>query len=357
MKLKTYIYLIILAILHIGCVNINKNSEIYEDGVSYKLALLRSSFIKNVNYNLSFEIPKEKDSIVNGYLTLNFDINKKKFNKDLPIDFKESIDNIKSLYINGKESEFEYRNEHIIIPLKEINNGENSIQISFIAGEQSLNRNNDYNYTLLVPDRARTLFPCFDQPNLKASYDLSLTIPTEWEGIANSACIDTIYNNEYKTLKFATTEPLSTYLFSFVSGKFNKSVHNKNGREVIIYHRETEQQKTDQLEDIANEVYSSLDWLEDYTAIKYPFSKYDMIILPGFQYGGMEHTGATLYNNRTLFLPSSPTLSQKLSRAQLIAHETAHMWFGDYVTMNWFSGVWIKEVRSEERRGGKEWRL
>jgi aminopeptidase N len=84
--------------------------------------------------------------------------------------------------------------------------------------------------------------------------------------------------------------------------------------------------------------------MEEFTGIPYPFAKYDFIILPGFQYGGMEHTGATLYNDTRMFLSKNPTPDEELGRAELIAHETAHMWFGDFVTMEWFNDVWTKEV-------------
>ena len=97
-------------------------------------------------------------------------------------------------------------------------------------------------------------------------------------------------------------------------------------------------------DDIFKLVFDSLDWLEDYTGIPYPFDKYDFIVIPDFQYGGMEHTGATLYNDRRIFLSKQPTTAELLNRASLIAHETSHMWFGDYVTMKWFDDVWTKEV-------------
>ena len=89
---------------------------------------------------------------------------------------------------------------------------------------------------------------------------------------------------------------------------------------------------------------ASLRWLEDYTGVPYPFAKYDFIILPGFQYGGMDHTAPPLYNDNQMFLSEHPTPDEELRRTELIAHETAHMWFGDLVTMNWFDDVWTKEV-------------
>nr|WP_273569079.1 M1 family aminopeptidase [Maribacter sp. Hal144] len=85
-------------------------------------------------------------------------------------------------------------------------------------------------------------------------------------------------------------------------------------------------------------------FLEDYTAYPFPFQKLDYAAIPGFQYGGMEHVGAIQYREGALFLDESATENQRLSRAKLIAHETAHMWFGDLVTMDWFSDVWMKEV-------------
>ena len=99
-----------------------------------------------------------------------------------------------------------------------------------------------------------------------------------------------------------------------------------------------------QCPDIADELFDALAWQAEFTGLDYPFMKYDLIILPGFQYGGMEHTGATLYADRRMFLDAQPTLNERLGRSALIAHETSHMWFGDYVTMAWFNDVWTKEV-------------
>ena len=79
-------------------------------------------------------------------------------------------------------------------------------------------------------------------------------------------------------------------------------------------------------------------------ARKYPFEKLDFVLIPSFQFSGMEHAGAIFYNSASTFLDETATQEQVLSRASLIAHETAHMWFGDLVTMKWFDDVWMKEV-------------
>lgn len=132
--------------------------------------------------------------------------------------------------------------------------------------------------------------------------------------------------------------------FSFVAGKLTRETYSRDGRNISIYHRETDPKKVAQCSDIASEVFDALEWQEEYTQIPYPFAKYDLIILPGFQFGGMEHTGATLYTDGRMFLNENPTLNERLARSSLIAYETSHMWFGDFVTMEWFNDVWTKEV-------------
>ena len=89
---------------------------------------------------------------------------------------------------------------------------------------------------------------------------------------------------------------------------------------------------------------AALEWLERYTGIPYPFGKFDFFLVPAFQFGGMEHPGAVFYNAPGLMLDESATQNQLLERASTISHETSHMWFGDLVTMRWFTDVWMKEV-------------
>lgn len=114
---------------------------------------------------------------------------------------------------------------------------------------------------------------------------------------------------------------------------------------MTMYHRETDVEKVDRNKDTVFDLHASaLTWLEDYTDIPYPFGKFDFVLIPGFQYGGMEHPGAIFYRDTGLLLDESATKNRVLGRAGVISHETAHMWFGDLVTMNWFDDVWTKEV-------------
>lgn len=321
--------------------------EPQEAGVPHTMASERAELISELRYKLDLDLSCPKGEVISTD-TISFHSSAR---KDVVLDFKAPEGSLLALSANGNSISPEVLNEHVVIPAKYIRKGENSIAMQFIAGEQSLNRRDEFLYTLLVPDRARTLFPCFDQPDLKAEFTLSLTVPKDWEAVSNTAVREDIpiksdQSGELlgRQVVFAPTEPLSTYLFSFVAGKFERLKATRDGRTIAMYHRETDPDKVAQSQDIFNLVFDSLDWLEDYTGIPYPFAKYDFIVLPDFQYGGMEHTGATLYNDRRIFLGPHPTTDELLDRASLIAHETSHMWFGDYVTMRWFDDVWTKEV-------------
>ena len=101
------------------------------------------------------------------------------------LDFKETEDKILAVTSGGKRVPYTFKNEHIIIQPEHLKEGRNEFNIQFIAGESSLNRSEDLMYTLLVPDRCRTLMPCFDQPDIKARFKLTLKIPAGWQAIAN----------------------------------------------------------------------------------------------------------------------------------------------------------------------------
>ena len=340
--MKALKYIAIAATLLLSsCQTHEKKNKLYEEGISLELAQLRKQEIKELKYGLSFSIPKQKQEAVEGEARISFLLQRP---QEIILDFRESADKIKEVSVNGQPSEYTFLNEHLVLPEASTIEGKNEVHICFTAGDQSLNRNEEYLYTLLVPDRARTVFPCFEQPNLKAEFTLQLEVPAEWEAVSNSSIASEENIDGRKHIAFLPTEPLSTYLFSFVAGKLKKVEYADGERILTAYHRETDAKKVAQLDIIFQQVAASLHWLEEYTDIPYPFAKYSFIILPGFQYGGMEHTGATLYNDTRMFLSEHPTLDEELARAKLIAHETAHMWFGDYVTMDWFNDVWTKEV-------------
>ena len=337
---KLIILLLSLAVL--GCSSPGERDEVMP-GVALDLAKFRKAHISNINYQLDFRIPENKDQEIQALEVLTFDLDN--VSDPLQLDFRESADKVKGIIVNDKSQEVNWKNEHLIIDKALLKNGHNSIEINFFAGETSLNRNEEYLYTLFVPDRARTAFPCFDQPNLKATYDLTLNLPEDWSAVANGPLVRMDVRDGRKNIEFGKSDLISTYLFSFVAGKFNVVSRTLDGREMSMLHRETDTEKVKRNVDLIFYLHNaSITWLERYTGIKYPFKKFDFALIPSFQYGGMEHVGAIQYRANSLFLDENPSQSQLLGRASLIAHETAHMWFGDLVTMDWFNDVWTKEV-------------
>ena len=314
-----------------------------EPGVSEALAKHRLAVISKLAYSIDLKVPLEKSAPVLGSERISFQLKENK--QALQLDFKEKSSQLQTISVNGKSIAIDHRNEHIIVDPQYLQEGHNTIEIQFIAGDLSLNRNEEYLYTLLVPDRARTVLPIFDQPSLKASFQLSLTIPKDWQALANAPLQDSVVAGELKTYHFAPSDTISTYLFSFAAGKFDRVSREIGGTTMHFYHRETDEEKIRLSMDPIFQIHAdALRFMEDYTRIPYPFQKFDFIAIPDFQYGGMEHVGAIDYKASSLFLDEGATKDQEISRANLIAHETAHMWFGDLVTMQWFNDVWMKEV-------------
>ncbi len=326
-----------------SALNAQNNYPKIENGVSEALASYRQKILSNVQYQIHFDIPAERNEKIDALETISFNL--LNTSTSLQLDFKESPDHLKSIHVNSEQIKIVFQNEHIIIGSQFLKHGTNSIKISFTAGESSLNRNNDFLYTLLVPDRARTLFPCFDQPDIKARFNLSLGLPLQWTALSNAPMQDSIINNNMKLVRYKESDVFSTYLFSFVAGNFQKTNKKINGRSYNFYHRETDSSKLRLSMDTVFGAHAAFtNYLEEYTGIKYPFQKLDFAALPGFQYGGMEHVGAIDYKAAAVFLDSGATKDQENTRSNLIAHETAHTWFGNLVTMQWFNDVWMKEV-------------
>ena len=312
-------------------------------GIPETLARERASIISALRYELELRIPESRTQPLRGREVVRFRLAAP---HRIVLDFAEPQDRVLSVTRNGQAVEALFSDNHLIIPAGHTSKGENAFTIEFIAGDDSLNRNDEFLYTLFVPARAHLAFPCFDQPDLKARYTLRLDVPEAWQAVANGAASasEPRRAGRYR-VAFAETEPLPTYLFSFAAGKFQLETATRNGRELRMFHRETDRAKVDRNRDAIFDLHASaLAWLESYTGIPYAFGKFDFVLIPSFQFGGMEHAGAILYNAPGLLLDESATQNQYLGRATLIAHETAHMWFGDLVTMQWFDDVWMKEV-------------
>jgi aminopeptidase N len=313
-----------------------------EPGVPLTLAQERAARISDLRYELHFSIPPAAAERVQGRATIRFTL--ADASRPLALDFSPS-DGVEGASAGGQPIQLEAVPDHLVIPARHLRQGSNEIEIRFRSDDAALNRNPDFLYTLFVPARARTAFPCFDQPDVKARYRVSLEVPEGWETISNGAEAARTSARGRAQVRFAETRPIPTYLFAFAAGKFQVETAERGGRRYRMLHRETDAAKVARNRDAVFDLHASaLTWLERYTNIPYPFDKFDFLLVPSFQFGGMEHPGAIFYNASGLLLDQSATQDQKLGRASVIAHETAHMWFGDLVTMRWFNDVWMKEV-------------
>lgn len=336
--LITLLFIILLS----GC---NRSTRtFFQEGVSTELARYRSRQIYDVSYQLHFSIPESVKDPVTGNVKISF--KPLKARHGVILDFTPGESAVHQILVNGATSDYFIMHGHIYIDANDlIPRQPNIIEISFTASDQALNRSADFMYSLFVPDRASTAFPCFDQPDIKTPFSLSLTLPSHWSALSNGAETSNTPSDTVRNITFAATQPISTYLFAFTAGEFEILTQTRDKRTIRIFHRETDIEKLDNnIESVFEQHFSSLEWLEQYTGIPYPYEKFDMAILPGFQYSGMEHPGAIWYRDTRLLLEQDPPLSQVMRKASLIAHETAHMWFGDLVTMKWFDDVWLKEV-------------
>jgi aminopeptidase N len=312
-------------------------------GVPLGAADDRAARIADLRYRVAFSVPITKSEPVRGHLTATFTLRDAK--NPLPFDFAHADDHVTAVRANRQVLDPHVVNGHITIPAPLLRTGVNTVEFEFTAGNESLNRGDEFMYTLFVPARASLAMPCFDQPSLKAKWTLQLEVPSAWVAVANGAEVGRTAAGDRTTIDFAETAPLPTYLFAFAAGKFQIETATRNGREFRMFHRETDAAKVARNRDAIFDLHArALSWLQDYTGIPYAFGKFDFVAIPSFQFGGMEHAGAIFYNASSLLLDETATENQRLGRANVISHETSHLWFGDLVTMQWFNDVWMKEV-------------
>jgi puromycin-sensitive aminopeptidase len=191
---------------------------------------------------------------------------------------------------------------------------------------------------------ARRAFPCWDEPDLKATFDVTLIVADGLAALSNGAEVSrTPIGSGNTAVRFQTTMKMSTYLVAFVVGKLKATdpvdVDGVPLRVVFPPGKEG-------LTDFALEMGAfALRYYTEYYGIGYPESKLDMIAIPDFAWGAMENIGAIIYRETALLVDRERATQAELLRvAGVIAHEIAHMWFGDLVTMKWWNGIWLNEA-------------
>ena len=317
-----------------------------EVGISHSLARHRAATIHDVRYDLALDVTP-LDSAV-GRVGIRF---QRSDTGDAVLDFRGR--GLGRATVNGRPIPADAAwNGHLIIPAQLLERGENALDLEFTAdiapsGASIIRAHDptdgsDYLYTLLVPADADQLFPCFDQPDLKARVRFTLTAPASWAVVANGAIASADTARDRVTTRFDETQPISTYLIAFAAGPWSHATATRNGRTITAYVRRSRAAEAD-LDTLLDLNHRALDWMERYYGRPFPFEKLDFVLAPAFPFGGMEHPGAVFYNEDRFIFRERPTLPQRLDRFSTILHEVAHQWFGDLVTMRWFDDLWLKE--------------
>ncbi|MCL7460136.1 aminopeptidase N [Micromonospora echinofusca] len=201
-----------------------------------------------------------------------------------------------------------------------------------------------YLYAMSFLDNAQRIFAAFDQPDLKAPVTLSVTAPPHWVVAANGQLAATPRPGRWE---FAPTAPLATYFVSLIAGPWHVRRGEHDGIPLGVYCRRSLAEHLDaDAEEILTVTGQCLDRFHQLFAERYPFGKYDQAFVPEFNAGAMENPGLVTFRDDYVFR-SAVTDTEREQRATTIAHEMAHMWFGDLVTMRWWDDLWLNESFAE----------
>ena len=299
-----------------------------EPGVPQSLARWRAQRYRDVHYAVSLELVPNADR-VRGQLALELTLPTPRAGSshgkgalpDLILDWRPTSpqSRLDALEVNGRATELQLVSEHLVVPARALRPGRNRITLAFEAPVQAagsaITRYRDredgaeYLYTLFVPSDASTVFPCFDQPDLKARFTLELSLPEGWSAVSNSP----VAKREGARVRFAQTPPLSTYLFAFAAGPFEAitagdsnlpspagegsgvraAQRTQPGEAVPATRLYVRRSRLARAQAEAPEVLrlnrAALEYYARFFGHPYPFSKYDLVLIPEFPYGGMEH--------------------------------------------------------------------
>ncbi len=268
---------------------------------------------------------------------------------DLFLDFRGGT--IERLVINGRVVEPERPGHRIALPhalLAPATEVEIAYENEYDHGGDGFHQFVDpedgaeYVYSNFEPFEAHRLFPCFDQPDLKGIYAVTVRAPAEWMVIANAPAMAVVpLPDGRREHRFAPTPPISSYLAAVIAGPFRgvPSVHH--GTALGVWTRRSLAPFLDP-DEILEVTKQGIDFYADLFDHPFPFAKYDQIFVPEFNSGAMENVGAVTFSENYVFR-DPPTDTQRLARAETVLHELAHMWFGDLATMRWWDDLWLNE--------------
>jgi aminopeptidase N len=313
-------------------------------------AEFRAKEISDIHYDLKIDI--SQPDMFSGVVRAEFELVQP---VDLTMDFWGG--EVTQVLVNGdKVAKIDYNKFFIGLREKDLQAGKNNVEITF---KQFYSKtgvglyrfvdpedNNVYIYSDFEPYDANAMFPCFDQPDLKATYQSTVTAPKGWEVISTTMEEDREVVGETEVWKFPESKKLSTYVYSLHAGPYNvwKSEAQTNNQLIPLrlFSRQSMAKFVDP-EEWFSTTRQGFNFYEDYFDIAYPYKKYDQLIVPDFNSGAMENAAAVTFNENRFLSRGVKQRFEKRRLAEVILHEMAHMWFGDLVTMKWWNDIWLNE--------------
>ncbi|MCL1138682.1 aminopeptidase N [Shewanella pneumatophori] len=314
--------------------------------ITQEQASQRSDRISDVHYQLDFTLTEQ--SGFSGITKVSFDLSDN--DRALSLDLNQAV--IKRFVINGKKVYPNYNNSYIKLNPRLLNSGSNTIEVEYTRqysnNGEGLHQfidpvdNKVYLYSHFEPAAAQQMFAVFDQPDLKATFQLSVTAPKDWTVISAMRESQITAQGEQRRWQFPQSPKLSPYNFSMHAGPYHSWQDNSGKYPLRLFARQSVADKVNQ-QDWFRYTQQGLNYFDNYFGIEYPFKKYDQVLVPDFLYGAMENAAAITYSESRFLSDSEMTHEQKKRLANVIMHEMAHQWFGNLVTMKWWNGLWLNE--------------
>ncbi|HVT96812.1 MAG TPA: M1 family aminopeptidase [Acidobacteriaceae bacterium] len=318
------------------------------DGIPRALAESRAARVSDLHYQLSYILVPHAPT---AQATEQIRFNLTNTAEPLLLDFRDG--QVSALTLNGAPIPTAVDHGHLVLPAANLHPGPNTVAARFTANigpaGKAITRfedkddGNEYLYTLFVPMDASMAFPCFDQPDLKGRFKLQVQAPKDWTVLSNTASTpQPLGFSGSAATSFEETQPIPTYLFAFAAGPFI-DVHPTVGLPHVWVRKSKAPAALAEVPEVQTTAADGIKFLSTYFAQPFPFPKYEMVLIPGFAYGGMEHAGCTFLREESVLFRTAPTDLNRFQRQVLVLHELTHQWFGDFTTMRWFDDLWLKE--------------
>ena len=309
-------------------------------------AAARSARVSNVAYVLDFTLTGKPDFA--GTSRIDFDLADNA--QPLTIDLDKAT--VSAVTVNGKAVAAQYNQFFLTIATADLVKGRNSVVVTYTRAHstngEGLHRMVDpvdgkvYTYSHFEPAAAHQMFALFDQPDLKATFQVNVTAPADWVVVSTKRESDVKADGTNKRWTFPVSKVLSPYNFSLHAGPYKVWEDNSGKYPMRLFARQSVASQVAPA-DWFKYTREGLTFFDNYFGVPYQWDKYDQLLVPDFLYGAMENAGAVTFGERGFLHQSAMTQAQREGLAGTIMHEMAHQWFGDLVTMKWWNGLWLNE--------------